>query len=136
MLASIELDEVSVMFWYVLFGFFAAFGMLCALWAVFGKFLPASGQCDAAVVCKKEREIPMLRRYCWLWGLGLTGCDLTVIDSGLNPAQQRYIRQRYPQIHFCSRQDWLDGKGKANAAYAPGNGDPAGHHCGSGVSEL
>ena len=136
MLASIELLEVSVMFWYVLFGFFAAFGVLCALWTVFGRLLPASGKCNVAIVCQKDREIPVLRRFCWLWGLGLICCDLTLIDSSLNAAQRQYIRQRYPYIHFSSRQDWLDGKGKACVAYATGNGDPAGYHCSGRISEL
>lgn len=135
-LASIELDEVSAMFWYVLFGFFAAFGVLCALWALFGQFLPASGRCEVAVRCQKRKEIPILRRFCWLREMGLLGCDLTVLDSELNPVQQHYIRQRYPYIHFSTRQEWLAGKRKECVAYATGNGDPAGHHCRSGVSEL
>lgn len=100
----IELDEVSAMFWYVMFGFFAAFGVFCALWALFGQLLPATTGCQVYVICPKEKEIPVLRRFCWLRELGMTRCELTVINSTLNRAQRDYIRNRYPYIHFMTRQ--------------------------------
>lgn len=135
-LNPIELDEVSAMFWYVFFGFFAAFGVLCALWVLFGQCLPASSGCQAAVCCPKEKVIPVLRRFCWLRELGLTRCELTVIDSGLNSAQQIYIRQRYPYIHFTTRQAWMSDAREECIDFATGNGDPARHHCRSDISEL
>lgn len=132
----IELDEVSVMFWYVVIGFFAAFGALCALWVLFGTLLPASTGSYVAVYCANRNEIPVMRRFCWLRELGMTRCELTLIDSGLNKTQRGYIRQRYPFIHFMTRQEWLSVSREECVSVATGNGDPAGHNCRCGISEL
>ena len=124
------------MIFYVFIGAFAAFGVLCAVWVLFGQFLPASGKSEIAVRCPRKNEIPLLRRFCWLRDMGLLRCELTVLDSSLNTAQQYYIRQRYPYIHFRTRTAWLSGNREERLDIATGNGDPAGHHCGSGISEL
>ncbi len=121
------------MFWYVVFGFLAAFGLLCALWVLFGLILPATVQCDAAVVCQRGREIAVIRRFCRLRELGLTKANLTVLDSSLNAHQRRAIRKRYPYIHFCTAKCWQE---RECTYFGTGNADPAGNHCRSGLSEL
>ena len=100
------------MFWYVFFGAFAAFGVLSALWVIGGVFLPGGCRCSTAVICPAKAEIAVIRRFCWLREMGLTRARLTILDSGLNAAQRRFIRRRYPYIHFCARQDWLCGQGE------------------------
>ncbi len=120
----------------VLLGFFGAFGVLCALWAIFGVWLPGSSRCSAAVQCPKGKEIAIIARFCRLRELGLTRADLIVLDTHLNSRQQRYIRSRYPYITFCTRQAFLAGQGREQASIEPGTGDFAGHHRGGGVSEL
>lgn len=124
------------MFWYVLLGFLAAFGALCALWVLFGVFLPGSVPCEAAVHCPKGREIAVIRRFCRLRELGLTRSDLAVLDSGLNPRQQRYIQRKYPYIKFCTREAWLAGQRRERAPIEPGTGDFTGHHRSGGLPEL
>lgn len=124
------------MFWYVLLGFLAAFGLLCALWVLLGLILPGAYPCEAAVLCPRGREIAVIRRFCRLRELGLTRSSLTVLDSGLTLRQQHYIRKRYPYIQFCARQAWQTGQGRVCAEHGTGNGDPAGHHRSGGIPEL
>lgn len=121
------------MFWYVVFGFLAAFGLLCALWVLFGLILPCKIQCDAVVICPAGKEIALIRRFCRLRELGLTHSTLTVVGSELNVRQQRYIQKRYPYIRFCAHQC---AQGRECVSFGTGNGDPAGHHHCGGVPEL
>lgn len=93
------------MFWYVLFGFLAAFGLLCAIWVLFGLILPVKVKCDVAVVCREGSEIAVIRRFCRLRELGLTRSNLTVLDSKLSVRQQLVIQKRYPYIRFCTREN-------------------------------
>ncbi len=123
------------MFLYILLGFFAAFGLLSALWTIFGLLLPGSTRCSAAVLCPKGREIAVIRRFCRLRELGLTRADLTVLDTHLNKKQQRCIQTKYPYITFSTRRDYLAGQG-GEPSIEPGTGDFAGHHCCGGVPEL
>ena len=124
------------MFWNVVFVFFAAFGLLCALWALFGHLLPGSGSCEIAVLSPKERELALIRRFCWLRGLGFTRATLTVLDSGLNRRQRQYLKRRYPYIRFCARQSWHTGHREERTDLATGNGDSTGNHRSGGISEL
>lgn len=123
------------MFWYILMGFLAAFGALCALWVLFGLLLPGSIRCHTAIFCPKNREIAVIRRFCRLRELGLTRSDLTVLDSSLNGTQQRYIQRKYPYIKFSTRQAWLAGQGK-EGPFIAGTGDFTGNHRGGGIPEL
>ena len=124
------------MFWYVLMGFLAAFGALCAGWIVFGLLLPGTVRCEAVVTCPKGREIAMIRRYCRLWELGLTRSGLIVLDTGLNRRQQRLICQKYPMIRFYTREAWLAEAERGRAPIEQRTGDPSGNHRGGGLSKL
>lgn len=123
------------MFLYVLFGFLAAFGAVCALWVLFGVFFRGKTQCAASVVCPAGKEIAVIRRYCYLREMGLACGELTVLDSKLNRKQQQYIQTRYPYITFSTRQAWLAAQGKEGASFA-GTGNFAGNHRCGGISEL
>ena len=121
------------MFWYVLFGFLAAFGLLCATWVLFGLILPRKVNCDVAVVCCKGSEIAVIRRFCRLRELGLTKSSLTVLGSNLTQCQQEIIRKRYPYIRFCDRET---GQGREWTHFGTGTGNPAGHNCRCCIPEL
>lgn len=113
---------------YVIFGAAAAFGVLCAIWVVLGSLIPGSRGCRVTVSCPAGEEMAVIRRYLWLRELGFTRSGLTVLHSALPPARQQAIRQRHPYIEFSTKeQEELDGAGI---------GDPTGHHCGGGLSEL
>ena len=121
------------MFWYVVFGFLAAFGLLCALWVAFGLLLPARVKCHAAVVCSAGSEIWVIRRFCRLRELGLTKSDLTILDCGLTARQRRVIQKRYPFIHFSTFTSWQKGE---RTYFGTGYGDSARHNCSCSISEL
>lgn len=61
---------------------FAAYGVFCALWALFGFLIP--GQRGAAVVCLCKEGCdpePLIRRYLWLYHTGLVHCPLVLVDN-------------------------------------------------------
>ncbi len=122
------------MFWYVIFGFLSAFGLLCAILVVHGFFFHRKTRCSVAIFCPVGCEIAVIRRFCHLRQFGLTSASLTVLDSALSSPQQRRIHTRYPYIQFCTRQVWLSGQGRECIGH--GDGDPAGNHRSGGVPEL
>ncbi len=98
------------MIWYVIFGVFAAFGALCALWVFFGVFLPGSRGCTAVVLCKPGQEEAVLRRYHWLRELGLARCRLILLDSHLPPEKQQFIMEKYRGVEFTTLAQWRTGE--------------------------
>lgn len=96
----IKCSGVRQMIWYVILGFFSAFGVLCAFWTVFGLLLPGSVSCDLTLRCVPGRELAVLRRLCWLREMGLLRLRLTVTDSKLNRQQKNMITEKYPYIRF------------------------------------
>lgn len=84
-----------------------AFGLLCALWVLFGFLLP--GQRGAAVVflCHGEAgEEAVLRRYHWLYNAGLVRCPLILVDCGLC-REERTRLERY-HIILCTPEELQD----------------------------
>lgn len=84
-----------------------AFGLLCALWVLFGFLLP--GQRGAAVVflCRGEAgEEAVLRRYHWLYNVGLVRCPLILVDCGLC-REERNRLERY-HIILCTPEELQD----------------------------
>ena len=82
----------------VVLAVFGAFGLLCAVWVLFGFLLP--GQRGAAVVllCRGDpEEETVLRRYLWLYNTGLVRCPLLLVDCGLTEIQRLWLTQ-YPII--------------------------------------
>lgn len=90
------------MFLYVLVGFFAAFGVLCASWTLLGLFFPVKSACCMTMQCPPEQEIAALRRFCWLHEMGLLRMHLTVVGSHLTQQQKHMITDRFPYIKFQS----------------------------------
>lgn len=95
------------MIWYVIFGVFAAFGVLCALWVSFGGLLTRVG--TVAILCDGS-EVALVRRYYWLRELGLTKCRLVLLDSQLPQQRQQRIREKCRDIEFCTLAQWRAGQ--------------------------
>ena len=91
---------------YVILIVLAAFGGLCALWALFGGLL--TGHRGGAVVCfcKEDAETEALvRRHLWLYHTGFLQCPLLLVDDGLSTAvRQQLTQQGYP-ILLCNSEE-------------------------------
>ena len=73
-----------------------AFGLLCALWVLFGFLLP--GQRGAAVVflCRGEAcEDAVLHRYQWLCNVGLVRYPMILVDCGLSPTERARLERAF-----------------------------------------
>ena len=72
----------------------AAFGLLCAAWALFGILL--RGQRGAVMVCfcrGTEEEEQTLRHCAWLRDMGLFRGPLLLVDAGMTPdSRDRLLR--------------------------------------------
>ena len=80
--------------WIVL-GVLAAFGALCALWALFGILLPR--QCGAVTVCLCRgdgAEEHLIRRHRWLRDMGLIRDPLILLDGGLSEDEKRRLTRQ------------------------------------------
>lgn len=97
---TIECSGVRHLIGFVIMGFFAAFGVLCALWAVFGAVIFRKVPCQLTLRCTDGRELTLLRRLCWLREMGLLQFRLTVLDSSLSQSQQKLITKKFPYIDF------------------------------------
>lgn len=85
----------------------AAFGVLCALWILFG-FLVAD-QRGASTVCLCRSGIaeePVIRRYLWLYNTGLIRSPLLLVDCGLTE-QERTLLLHHDNIILCTAEDLL-----------------------------
>ena len=122
------------MFWYVVFGFLAAFGLLCAAFVAWGLFFNRKVKCRIAVICPKGQELAVIQRFCHLRQFGLTCSSLTILDTSVHSAQQQIIHARHPYVDFCTGQAWLDRQEKECIDH--GDGDITGDHRCSCISEL
>ncbi len=93
---------------YVILGVFAAFGVLCALWALWGLILPGARGGVLLCLCRDRQEEAVLRRYFWLRDLGLLRCCLVLVDSELPPQRQQQICSRCPQVYFYTFSQWME----------------------------
>lgn len=84
----------------------AAFGALCAVWALFGFLLP--GQRGAAVVficrgCPREEQV--IRHYGWLRELGCFRGPLVLVDGGLTEQERERLLKCRQNIEFCTMEE-------------------------------
>lgn len=91
---------------YVILVVLAAFGGLCALWALFGFLLPHHGSGVVICYCKEDDEVELLiRRHLWLYNAGLLKCPLLLVDEGLSSlAKQQLTRYDHPII-LCTAEE-------------------------------
>lgn len=84
-----------------------AFGLLCAVWALFGFLLPGQRGAAAVFLCRGEvGEEAVLRRYLWLYNTGLVRCPLLLVDCGLSQPDRTRL-ERYP-ITLCTPEELQD----------------------------
>ena len=111
---------------YLVLGVLAAFGLLCAAWAVFGWLLPGMKGC--ALVCMGAPGEEIVARYKLLRGMGLLDCPLLVVAEAESESAD---------IEICSGEDLLSRLEWERKRFdGTGNGDHSGHHQHGGVSEL
>ena len=84
-----------------------AFGLLCAMWVLFGFLLPGQRGAAAVLLCRGDpTEEAVLRRYLWLYNAGLVRCPLLLVDCGLTSGQRVWLSQ-YP-ITLCTLEELTD----------------------------
>ena len=112
---------------YFIWGTMAAFGVLCALWAMLGWLLPGAKGC--ILVCYGVPDSEILTRSKWLKSLGLLDVPLlAVVKEQETPC---------PGAELCSCEDLLSRLELERKQYhGTGNGDHSGRHQRCGVSEL
>ncbi len=94
---------------FVILGVLAAFGALCALWAVFGLLLPGARGGVLVCLCRQGSEEAILRRYGWLQAMGLLRCPLVLLDSSLPQPRQRLITEKNSNIRFFTLAEFTAG---------------------------
>ena len=121
---------------YIVLGMLAAYGLLCALWAVFGLCFSGARGWAAVCFCAPGQEAA-LRRCCRLrdWGL-LRGCVLAV-HKGLTQERLQLLSREFRDVEFCTLEA-LPARLELELEYFAGTGigDHSGHHRGRGISEL
>ena len=88
---------------FVFLGTAAAFGVFCAVWAMFGWLM--SGGEGGALVCRCRpgcSELPLIRRYIFLRELGLVKMPLLLIDCALPAEELTALRRKCRSIELCS----------------------------------
>lgn len=88
------------MFWYILFGFFAAIGALFLLWLFAGSFLPHCQRCRVLISCPEGEELRVIRRFRWLRDLGFVCCRLVLLDTQLPEEARTEMISHYPFVDF------------------------------------
>ena len=94
------------MAWYIIIlGVLAAFGLLCALWALFGWCFGSDRGGILLCFCREEVHPRLLTRYRLLHRFGLLRCPLILIDSPLSPQARRILRRAHPEVDFCTLEE-------------------------------
>ena len=84
-----------------------AFGLLCAVWVLFGFLLPGQRGAAAVLICRGQtEEEAVLRRYLWLYNTGLVRCPLLLVDCGLSQDERTRL-ERHPII-LCTPEELKD----------------------------
>ncbi len=94
---------------FVILGTLAAFGALCAVWALWGLLLPGARGGVLVCLCCRGGEEAMVRRYGWLRDLGLLRCPMVLLDSSLAENTQQAIMQMCPGIRFMTLAEFTAG---------------------------
>ena len=112
---------------WICMGTLAAFGMISALWCLFGWLLPWG---SGVMVCTAEEQ-NFIRRYYWLRDLGLVRCPLVITDrTEISRLERQGTEVWCRDVHisrFGTGEKDIDGTG---------TGDPAGRDQRCGISEL
>lgn len=81
-----------------------AFGLYCAAWVLFGFLLPGGRGAAAVLLCRAEAgEDAVLRRYLWLYNMGLIRSPMLLVDCGLSETDRERLA-RLPVI-LCTFEE-------------------------------
>lgn len=86
------------MAWLIIFTAFAAWGLLCALWAALGWLLPGSGRTALVLFCPRGDPEAVLTRIRWMRSLGLLQGQL--VAAGVEPGQREKLEKQFHDIEF------------------------------------
>lgn len=112
---------------YIILGTLAAFGLLSALWALFGWLLPGCKGC--ALVCYGLPDEGTIARTAWLRSLGLLECPLLIVAEA--------VQNQPAGTEICSPEELLPRlERERNEVHGTGNGDHSGRHQRRDISEL
>ena len=112
---------------YFVIGTLAAFGLMSALWALFGWLLPDGRGC--VLVCYGQPDEGILARAGWLRSLGLLKVPLLVVAERAD--------LHCPDTEICSREELLPRLERERKRFdGSGNGDHPGRGQCRGISEL
>ena len=118
------------MLWFFLLIMLAAFGLFCCIYCTVGFFL-STDRCPLLICLLPPGHHPdgAVARYQILRDLGLVHGPLLIV--GVEPEDMG------ADIEFCTVQE-LPARLELerNDLDRNGNGDPAGHHCRCGISQL
>jgi hypothetical protein len=93
---------------WIILSILAAFGALCALWAMFGFLL--AGQRGAVLVCLCRPgcgEEAVIRHYGWLRDLGLLRAPLMLVDGGLTEEERARLLRCRQGVTICDPEELL-----------------------------
>ena len=121
---------------YVLLGMLAAFGLLCAVWVVFGLWLSGSRGWVAVCFCGPEQGAA-IRRCRWLRDWGLLRGSILAVHRELSREQMQMLSRNLEHVELCCLEALparleLELEKFADA----GNRNHPGHHRGRGISKL
>ena len=116
---------------FVCIGTLAAFGMLCALWLIYGF---CCGKPEGTVLILSRGQQGLIRRCLWLREMGLLRCPMVLIDPELDEMDTHWILSRGVEIWKTFPDGEADGTGVRT--HGTGTGDSSGCHQRGGVSEL
>ena len=112
---------------WIVAGTLAAFGLLSALWCLFGWLLPRG---SGVMVCAPEEQA-FIRRYQWLREMGLIRCPLLIVDR----AEISRLEQLGAEVWSRETQEARQRTGEKDVD-GTGTGDPAGRNQRCCISEL
>ena len=93
------------MLWIILI-ILAAFGLLCAVWALFGVFLPGQRGAVMVCVCRGAAEEEQILRHCaWLRDLGLFRGPLLLVDAGMTPDERSRLLRCGRGGEICTTEE-------------------------------
>ena len=84
----------------------AAFGLLCAAWALFGLLL--RGQRGAAMICicrGAVEEEQTIRHCAWLRDVGLFRGPLLLVDAGMSPEERSRLLRCSRGGEICTTEE-------------------------------
>ena len=110
-LSLIQYPEVVLVVGYIMLGTLAAFGLVSALWVLYGFLLPAErGGGLYAPARPGVTEDSFARRYLWLRELGLLREELTMVDFGISNAERDWLTER--GVTVCTPEKLVERMGE------------------------